>query len=281
MATVVEGRRLAKELRSEARAAAEKLEGGPPCLAAVIVGEDASSQIYVRDKRRAFERAGMASRLIQLPADTSESELLGRVHELNRDPTVTGVLVQLPLPEHIDATRVAATVSPAKDVDGLHPENVGKLVAGAPGLYPCTPLGCLAILDRYEVPIEGARAVVIGRSEIVGKPLALLLLHRHATVTLCHSRTRDLPEMVGEADILVAAMGKPGFVKGAWIKPGAAVIDVGMNRIAPRRVVGDVEFDAACERAGLITPVPGGVGVLTIAILLHNTLRAFELQHTP
>ncbi len=281
MATVVDGRRLARELRSEARAAAEKLEGGPPCLAAVIVGEDPGSQIYVRSKRRAFEQAGMESRLIQLPEDTSESELLGRVHELNRDPAVTGILVQLPLPEHIDATRVAATVSPAKDVDGFHPENVGKLVAGAPGLYPCTPLGCLAILDRYEVPIEGARAVVIGRSQIVGKPLALLLLHRHATVTLCHSRTRDLPEIVGEADILVAAIGKPGFVKGAWIKLGAAVIDVGVNRVAPKRVVGDVEFEAACERAGLITPVPGGVGVLTIAMLLHNTLRAFELQHTP
>jgi methylenetetrahydrofolate dehydrogenase (NADP+)/methenyltetrahydrofolate cyclohydrolase len=158
---------------------------------------------------------------------------------------------------------------------------VGKLVAGAPGLVPCTPVGCLAILDRYEVPIEGARAVVLGRSQIVGKPVALLLLHRHATVTLCHSRTRDLPEIVGEADILVAAIGKPGFVKGAWIKPGAAVLDVGMNRIAPKKVVGDVEFDAACERAGLITPVPGGVGVLTVAMLLHNTLRAFELQHTP
>ena len=281
MATIVDGRGLAKELRAAARGAVEKLEEGPPCLAAVIVGEDPNSQIYVRNKRRAFERAGMESRVIELPGITSESELLGRVHELNRDPSVTGILVQQPLPEHIDPGVIAATVSPLKDVDGLHPENVGKLVSGEPGLTPCTPLGCLEILDRYQVPIEGARAVVLGRSQIVGKPVALLLLHRHATVTLCHSRTRDLPKIVGEADILVAAIGKPGFVKGDWIKRGAAVIDVGVNRVAPRKVVGDVEFDAACERAGVITPVPGGVGVLTVAMLLHNTLRAFELQHAP
>lgn len=278
MATVVDGRKLSRELRAEIRERVSGLRGARPCLATVLVGEDPASQIYVRSKQRGCEEVGLESRMVQLPAETTEAALLDCVQGLNEDPKIHGILVQLPLPDHIDAARVASAVLPDKDVDGLHPESVGRLVKNTPGLYPCTPLGCIEILDRYEVPIEGAHAVVVGRSEIVGKPVALLLLHRHATVTLCHSRTRDLPHLIREADILVAAIGRPRFVEGGWIKPGAAVLDVGVNRIAPKKVIGDVDFEGARERAGLITPVPGGVGVLTITMLLRNTLRAYELQ---
>ena len=278
MATIVDGKRLSDELRAETREQVLKLEEGPPCLAAVLAGDDPASRTYVRSKRRACKKAGIESRLLELESDTSQAQLLEQVERLNADPGVHGILVQLPLPPGIDPAVIASAVVPEKDVDGFHPENVGRLTAGEPALYPATPVGCIEILDRYGIEIEGQRAAVLGRSSLVGRPVALLLLHRHATVTICHSRTRDLPEVVREADILVAAIGKPELVRGDWIKPGAAVIDVGFNRLAEQRVVGDVEFEGASEQAGLITPVPGGVGPLTIAMLLRNTLRAYELQ---
>ena len=280
MTQIVDGKKLAEELRVEVRARAAGLAGGPPCLAAVLVGEDPASRIYLRNKRRACANTGLRSIQIDLPADTTEARLLEEVDRLNADTGVHGILVQLPLPEGIDAYRVIEAIDPQKDVDGLTPTNVGRLVAQRPGLYPNTPLGVLEILDRYGVPIEGSSAVVVGRSEIVGKPTALLLLHRHATVTICHSRTRDLPDRVAAADILVAAVGRPRMIRGEWIKPGAAVIDVGINRV-DGKLVGDVDFEGARGRAGVLTPVPGGVGLLTVAMVLRNTVRAFELQHGP
>ena len=277
MTTVVDGKKLGAEIRAEIAARVEALTGGTPCLATVMVGEDPASITYVRGKHRACKRAGMASIDLKLPEDTSEAALLDHVAKLNADASVHGMLVQLPLPDAIDPKKVAEAVDPAKDVDGLHPFNVGKLVANEPGLRPGTPRGCVEILERHGVPIEGARAVVLGRSEIVGKPLALMLLHRNATVTVCHSRTRDLPQVVREADILIAAVGQPRMVKGDWIKPGAAILDVGTTHV-DGKLVGDVDFDAAAQQAGLITPVPGGVGPLTIAMVLQNTLDAFEQQ---
>lgn len=277
MTTVVDGKKLAAEIRAEIAARVEALPRGTPCLATVQVGEVPESTIYVRHKHRAAKRAGMNSIDLKLPEQTTQDELLEHVAKLNADASVHGMLVQLPLPAAIDPGRVAEAVAPEKDVDGLHPFNVGKLVANQPGLRPGTPRGCIEILERNGVQIEGARAVVIGRSEIVGKPVALMLLHRHATVTLCHSRTRDLPGVTREADIVVAAVGQPRMIRGDWIKAGAAVIDVGTNSV-DGKLVGDVDFEAAAERAGLITPVPGGVGPLTIAMVLQNTLEAFALQ---
>lgn len=277
MTQVVDGKKLAQEIRAEIRERIEKLDRGRPKLAAVCVGEDPASKIYVRNKVRACEQTGLDSLHLELPEDISEAGLVAVVERLNDDATVHGILVQLPLPAAIRPAAVAAAIHPDKDVDGLHPENAGKLLAGQPAHYPCTPLGCLEILDRYGVEIEGARAIVLGRSEIVGKPVALLLLHRHATVTLCHSRTRNLPAVAREADILIAAVGRPRMVEGSWVKPGAAVIDVGINRVEGK-LVGDVDFEAASQQARVITPVPGGVGPLTITMLLRNTLRAFETQ---
>lgn len=277
MAQVVDGKKLAEEIRAEIRERIEKLDRGAPRLAAVRVGDDPGSKIYVRNKRRACADTGLDSIELHLSADSSEQELLGQVERLNQDPAVHGILVQLPLPDSISAAHVAAAILPEKDVDGLHPQNAGKLLAAQPALYPCTPLGCLEILDRHGIQIEGARSVVLGRSEIVGKPVALLLLHRHATVTLCHSRTRDLPAVVREADIVIAAVGRPRMVQGDWLKPDAAIIDVGINHV-DGKLVGDVDFEGALARAGLITPVPGGVGPLTIAMLLRNTLQAFQTQ---
>ncbi|MCE2391656.1 MAG: bifunctional 5,10-methylenetetrahydrofolate dehydrogenase/5,10-methenyltetrahydrofolate cyclohydrolase [Proteobacteria bacterium] len=277
MTTVVDGRQLATQHRAKVREQVLELDGGPPRLVAVLVGEDPASQIYVRNKQRAAGKAGIDSESIQLPADTDPAELLDRIAALNQDPGTHGILVQLPLPPQIDPGAVAAAVHPDKDVDCLNPANSGLLVRNQARLRPCTPSGCLHILDAHGVEIEGARAVIVGRSEIVGKPLALMLLHRHATVTLCHSRTRDLAGVAREADILVAAVGVPELVQGDWVRPGAAVIDVGMNRLEGG-LVGDVAFEPASERAGLITPVPGGVGPLTIAMLIENTLEAFRLQ---
>ena len=277
MTTVVSGRKLAEEIRTSVRERALALEGGPACLATVIVGDDPASRIYVRNKGKAASECGLASRQVELPAEISQSELIQEVELLNRAPEVHGILVQLPLPEWINPAVVAASVQPDKDVDGLHPTNAGLLLKNEPCLVPCTPLGCLFVLDRHSIPIEGAEAVVIGRSEIVGKPVSLLLLHRHATVTLCHSRTRDLGSVVRRADIVIAAVGVPKLVKADWIKPGAAVIDVGMNRL-DGKLVGDADFDAVNGVAGLLTPVPGGVGLLTVAMVLRNTLTAFEFQ---
>jgi len=244
----------------------------------VLVGEDPASQIYVRNKTAQTHEAGMASFEHRLPAGTSEAELLALIQALNRDDRVDGILVQLPLPASIDAARVLEAVDPAKDVDGFHPLNVGRLAAGLDAPVPCTPFGCLMLLKDALGDLAGSEAVVIGRSAIVGKPMAALLLRESCTVTIAHSRTRDLPAVARRGDILVAAVGKPAMVRGDWIKPGATVIDVGINRISlpdgKSRLIGDVAFDEAVAVAGAITPVPGGVGPMTIACLLHNTLAA-------
>ena len=252
--------------------------GRAPGLATVLVGEDPASAVYIRSKNRATAEAGMASFAHNLTDTTGEAELLELVGRLNADPAVDGILVQLPLPPQIDSTKVIAAIDPAKDVDGFHPLNAGRLLSGLDSLVPCTPLGCLHLLKAELGDLAGLEAIVIGRSNIVGKPMALLLLNEHATVTIAHSRTRDLPDVVRRADIVVAAVGRPEMVRGDWIKPGAVVIDVGINRLptddGKGRLVGDVAFAEAAERAAAITPVPGGVGPMTIAMLLRNTLVA-------
>jgi methylenetetrahydrofolate dehydrogenase (NADP+)/methenyltetrahydrofolate cyclohydrolase len=247
-----------------------------PGLAVVLVGEDPASQVYVRNKDRAAAEAGFEVRTLRLPAAASQADVLGTVSRLGADPAVHGILVQLPLPRGLDAGLVVRAIDPRKDVDGLTPANVAALWQGEAGLFPCTPLGCMELLRRSGAPVAGARAVVIGRSQLVGKPLAALLLAAHATVTLAHSRTRDLDAVCREADVLVAAVGRPELVRGSWIKPGAVVIDVGINRLADGRLVGDVATAEAAERAAAITPVPGGVGPMTIAMLLANTAEAAE-----
>lgn len=274
-AKIIDGKAIAQRVREEVRqeVAALRESGIAPGLATVLVGDDPASAIYVRNKKKACLDAGMASFGHELPASTTEADLLRLVDELNARPDVHGILVQLPLPAGIDAERVIARIAPAKDVDGLHPVSRGLLVAGAPGLRPCTPVGVMRLLDEAGCDPRGQNAVVVGRSLLVGKPVALLLLERHATVTVCHSRTRDLAAEVARADILVAAIGKPRFIRGEWIKPGAVVIDVGTNRTA-EGLIGDVDFAAAAERASHITPVPGGVGPMTIAMLLKNTAQA-------
>jgi methylenetetrahydrofolate dehydrogenase (NADP+)/methenyltetrahydrofolate cyclohydrolase len=256
----------------------EKRTGRAPGLATVLVGEDPASAVYVRMKGKATAEAGMVSFAHDLPETITEAELLALVDELNGDEAVDGILVQLPLPKQVDAARVIAAIDPAKDVDGFHPMNVGRLAAGLDALVPCTPLGCLHLLKSELGSLAGLDAVVIGRSNIVGKPMAALLVGESATVTIAHSKSRDLPGIVRRADIVVAAVGRPEMVRGDWLKPGATVIDVGINRIATDdgtgRLVGDVAFDEAVEVAGAITPVPGGVGPMTIAMLLRNTLVA-------
>jgi len=252
--------------------------GTTPGLAVVLVGDDPASQVYVRSKTRACEEVGVTHFDHRLPATTAQAELEALIDRLNADPRVHGVLVQLPLPTGLDSQAVLRRLDPRKDVDGLLPENIGRLWNGEPRFVPCTPLGVMRLLREAGTPIAGSHAVVIGRSQLVGKPVAALLLNENATVTLCHSRTQDLAAIVATADIVVAALGKPQRIPGAWIKPGAAVIDVGINRLADGRLVGDVDFDSAVTRAAVITPVPGGVGPLTIAMLLANTLRAAELQ---
>jgi methylenetetrahydrofolate dehydrogenase (NADP+)/methenyltetrahydrofolate cyclohydrolase len=277
-ALVIDGTAVAAKVRAEvaARAAVLRGKGVTPRLAVVLVGEDPASQVYVKSKTRAAVEAGVEPVDHRLAASTSEAELVALVRRLNEDREVDGILVQLPLPKHIDTDRVIRAIDPAKDVDGLHPTSLGLLAQGQPGFVPCTPRGCMRLLAEVGVALEGARAVVIGRSVLVGKPMALLLANANATVTLCHSRTRDLPGEVGRADVVVAAIGKPAFVKGAWVKPGAAVIDVGINRLEDKKLVGDVEYLPALERAGAITPVPKGVGPMTIACLLENTVDACE-----
>lgn len=280
-AKIIDGKAAAAEVRARvAGIAAEfaRTTGRQPGLATVLVGEDPASAVYVRSKGKATSEAGMASFSHKLPDTTSETDLLGLVDQLNRDDDVDGILVQLPLPQQIDASRVIAAIDPAKDVDGFHPMNAGRLATGLEALVPCTPYGCLYLLKQELGSIAGKEAVVIGRSNIVGKPMALLLIGESATVTVAHSRTRDLPDVVRRADIVVAAVGRPEMVKGDWIKPGATVIDVGINRVptedSKSRLVGDVDFAGASERAGAITPVPGGVGPMTIAMLLRNTVVA-------
>jgi methylenetetrahydrofolate dehydrogenase (NADP+) / methenyltetrahydrofolate cyclohydrolase len=278
-ARIIDGKAAAAALRANVAAQVAKFRvatGRAPGLAVVLVGEDPASAVYVRNKGKATIEAGMESFEHKLAADTSEGELLDLIERLNADPRVDGILVQLPLPGHIDANKVLTSVDPDKDVDGFHPVNAGRLAIGLEGFVPCTPLGCLKLLRAELGDLSGKQAVVIGRSNIVGKPMALLLLEAHCTVTIAHSRTRDLAEVVRRADIVVAAVGRPQMVKGQWLKPGAAVIDVGINRIAGEggnsHLVGDVDFASASQVAGAITPVPGGVGPMTIACLIRNTL---------
>jgi len=276
-AKLIEGTRIAQQLQARLR---ERLArslapaGLVPGLAVVLVGENPASKIYVSRKVKACGEVGIRSSLIELPDSTSESQLLDHIARLNADSAVHGILVQLPLPKQISVAKVQHAIRPDKDVDGFHPQNVGALVTGEPSLQPCTPLGCLKLLEEESIAIEGKHAVIVGRSNIVGKPMALLLLQRSATVTVCHSKTRDLAAMTRQADILVAAVGIPRLITGAMLKSGAAVLDVGINRLPDGKLCGDVDFDSAKEVAGLITPVPGGVGPMTIAMLLHNTVLA-------
>ncbi|MEM1430579.1 MAG: bifunctional methylenetetrahydrofolate dehydrogenase/methenyltetrahydrofolate cyclohydrolase FolD [Pseudomonadota bacterium] len=278
----IDGKAFAATVRARVAEHVSRLQSGhgiTPGLAVVLVGEDPASQVYVRNKGKQTKEAGMASFEYRMPVDTSEAELLSLVQRLNDDPQVHGILVQLPLPSHLDSDLVINTIAPAKDVDGFHVSNVGLLATGQKAMVPCTPLGCLMLLRDHLGDLSGREAVVVGRSNIVGKPMAQLLLRDSCTVTIAHSRTHDLPETCRRADILVAAVGRPKMIPGDWIKPGATVIDVGINRVDPgdggkSRLVGDVDFDSAAAVAGAITPVPGGVGPMTIACLLANTVTA-------
>lgn len=281
-ASILDGRAIAADLRKDIKqrvAARTAKIGRAPGLAVIQVGHNPASEVYVRNKRKACAEVGMVSVSHDLPAHTSEQELLGLIDQLNADPGVDGMLVQLPLPPHISPQTVIERIHPDKDVDGFHPYNIGRLALRIPVLRPCTPRGVMALLDKTRLPLHGAHAVVVGASNHVGRPMALELLLAGCTVTLCHRFTRDLPGQVQAADIVVVAVGKPGLVKGAWIREGAVVIDVGINREADGTLVGDVEFEPAKERAAWITPVPGGVGPMTVATLLLNTLEAAEQLH--
>jgi methylenetetrahydrofolate dehydrogenase (NADP+)/methenyltetrahydrofolate cyclohydrolase len=275
-AQILDGKSLAAQLRAGVKQKVAHLaqRGIRPGLAVILAGEDPASRVYVRNKVRACEETGVRSSLFEYPSSVSEGELLSRIDELNGDPALHGILVQLPLPGQVDALRVLDAVSPAKDIDGFHDVNLGALLAGKPGLVPCTPAGVMRLLEHAAVPLAGRRAVVIGRSNIVGKPLALLLLRKDATVTICHSKTGDLENVAKQADILVAAIGRAKLVSAAMVKPGACVVDVGVNRLADGTLAGDVDFHAAKNVAGWITPVPGGVGPMTIAMLLENCVYA-------
>lgn len=278
-ARLIDGKAAAAALRASVANEVARFRvatGRAPGLAVVLVGEDPASAVYVRSKGKATTEAGMLSFEHKLPAEISEGKLIDLIEELNTDPAVDGILVQLPLPAHIDPNQIITAIDPDKDVDGFHPVNAGRLAIGLPGFIPCTPLGCLKLIKSELGDLKGKDAVVIGRSNIVGKPMASLLLAEHCTVTIAHSRTRDLPEVVRRADIVVAAVGRPGMVQGDWLKPGAIVIDVGINRVAGEggnsHLTGDVDFASASQVAGAITPVPGGVGPMTIACLIRNTL---------
>ena len=278
MAQLIDGKAIAAEITEEMRLRAQALreKGIVPGLAVILAGNDPASEIYVRNKRRACKRAGIESRMIRLDQNVSREEILREIHALNQDPAVHAVLVQLPLPGHLDETEILSAVLPEKDADGFHPLNAGRLLTGEKGVLPCTPAGCMDLLRRTGISLSGAEAVVIGRSNIVGKPMALLLLRENCTVTLCHSRTKNLAEHVRRADVVICAVGRPGLVTGEMIKPGATVIDVGINRLADGRVVGDADFESVSAVAGAITPVPGGVGPMTIAMLMKNAILAAE-----
>jgi methylenetetrahydrofolate dehydrogenase (NADP+)/methenyltetrahydrofolate cyclohydrolase len=285
-ARIIDGKSIAAELRGRIAQATASLTAAhkvTPCIAVVLVGDDPASTVYVRSKAKAVAEAGMRTFDRKLPAATNEAELRAVIAELNADRAVSGILVQLPLPPQIDAHRIISSIDPAKDVDGFHPINVGRLASGLPALVPCTPLGCVMLAKTVHASLAGFDAVVVGRSNIVGKPVAQLLLAENCTVTIAHSKTRDLPAVCRRADLLVAAIGRPETVRGDWIKPGATVIDVGINRVAGEagkpKLVGDVAYDEAAAVAGAITPVPGGVGPMTIACLLLNTLRATCAQN--
>jgi methylenetetrahydrofolate dehydrogenase (NADP+)/methenyltetrahydrofolate cyclohydrolase len=275
-ATIIDGKAIAAKIRGEiaSEAAALKAKGVVPGLAVVLVGEDPASKVYVSMKEKACADVGIFSDEYKLPAQTGEAELLALIDKLNHDPKIDGILVQLPLPKHINTEKVLEAISPLKDADGFHPYNVGRLVIGKPLFQPCTPYGVMVMLKESGVELSGKEVVVVGRSNIVGKPVAFMCLQQNATVTLCHSRTRDLAAKVAQADVVIAAVGVPEMIKGAWIKEGAVVIDVGVNRVADKKLVGDVVYAAAAERASAITPVPGGVGPMTITMLLFNTLES-------
>jgi methylenetetrahydrofolate dehydrogenase (NADP+)/methenyltetrahydrofolate cyclohydrolase len=280
-ARLIDGKAIALTLREGIRTRVTALKAAGkrvPGLAVVIVGEDPASQIYVRNKHQATEAAGMRSVMKVLPATATQAEVLAVVHELNADPAIDGILVQLPVPKQIDSKAVIDAISVEKDVDGFNPENLGLLAQRTPRLRPCTPYGCMKMLEYSGIDPKGMDAVVLGQSNIVGRPAALELLMRGATITVCHSQTKDLIGHVKRADIVVAGIGKPEFVKGDWLKPGAVVLDVGINRLPSGKVVGDVEFASAKDRAGWITPVPGGVGPMTIAMLIQNTLEAYQFR---
>ena len=274
MAELIDGKAIAVELRGQISTDVENLisVGVTPGLAVVLVGEDPASRVYVSMKEKACAAAGIYSVEHKLPAETAQTQLLQLIESLNNDEKIDGILVQLPLPEHIDEAEVLETISPAKDVDGFHPYNVGRLLTGNPVFQPCTPYGIMKMLEHTGVELKGKDVVIVGRSNIVGKPVALMCLAEHATVTICHSRTVDLPQKVAAADIVIAAVGRPEMIKGDWIKKGAIVIDVGVNRVGEKKLVGDVDFAAASVNAAAITPVPGGVGPMTITMLLYNTL---------
>ncbi|MCB9708581.1 MAG: bifunctional methylenetetrahydrofolate dehydrogenase/methenyltetrahydrofolate cyclohydrolase FolD [Myxococcales bacterium] len=280
-AHIIDGKTLARDVRADLALAAERFSeqhGRKPGLDVVLIGDNPASQVYVRNKEVAARHTGFRGNVHRWSAQVSEEEVLRIVGELNNDKLVDGILVQLPLPAHLDAARILRMLDPLKDVDGLHPLNVGLLMRGELGLRPCTPQGCMALLDSLGCDLTGKQALVVGRSNLVGKPVALMLLERHATVSIAHSRTRNLSEHVSRADVVIAAVGIAEMIKGAWIKPGAIVLDVGINRDAQGRLVGDVEFDEAKMRAAFITPVPGGVGPMTIAMLLANTLKAAQAR---
>lgn len=281
MAQIIDGKQISAAVKAEVakEVAALKEKGIQVGLAVVIVGNNPASRVYVNNKKKACAVCGIESYEYALPEDTTESELLALVEQLNRDPRVNGILVQLPVPSQIDDHRIIAAIAPEKDVDAFTEGNVGKIMIGEYNLLPCTPAGCLDLIDSTGVSIEGKNCVVIGRSNIVGKPMAMLLLHRNGTVTICHSRTKNLREICSQADILVAAVGKAGFVTADMVKEGAVVIDVGMNRNAEGKLCGDVDFEAVEKKAGYITPVPGGVGPMTIATLMRNTLTAAKVQN--
>jgi methylenetetrahydrofolate dehydrogenase (NADP+)/methenyltetrahydrofolate cyclohydrolase len=277
MGLIIDGKAVAKEVQKQIKDDVDGLErrwGMAPGLAVVLVGDDPASHIYVRNKEKACKEVGIKSFEHLLPATITERDLLALVHQLNKDKRVHGILVQLPLPAHIRAERILEAVSPNKDIDGFHPVNQGLLALGADGFKPCTPMGIMKLLESVRCDPKGRNAVVVGRSNIVGKPVAQMLLGKHATVTICHSRTASLRDEVGRADILIVAIGKAGLVRGDWVKPGAVVIDVGVNRSPSGKLCGDVEFDTAKDRASAISPVPGGVGPMTICMLLYNTLKA-------
>jgi methylenetetrahydrofolate dehydrogenase (NADP+)/methenyltetrahydrofolate cyclohydrolase len=276
-AQIIDGKKISEAIQAEIAKEVERLKkerGITPGLAAILVGENEASKIYVRNKETACKKAGMFAEQHNLPAGVTEEELLHLIYTLNHDPHIHSILVQLPLPKQIEEQKILEALLPEKDVDGFHPINMGNLLIGRPTVAPCTPLGIIKILEAIDCKIEGKDAVVLGRSNIVGKPTALLLMQRHATVTVCHTRTQNLADKIGRADILVAAIGRAQAVKGDWIKKGAVVIDVGINRQPNGKLTGDVEFETAKERAAFITPVPGGVGPMTIAMLLWNTLQA-------
>jgi len=286
MGQIIDGKKVAQEIREELKQEIAKLKkrGIKPGLAAVLVGENPASKVYVSMKAKACEETGIYSKKVHLPAETPQEELIQIIDGLNRDERIHGILVQLPLPDHLDQRAVLEKVDPAKDVDGFHPVNLGKLLIAKyweelPTFVPCTPAGVIKLIESTGAKIEGAQAVVVGRSVIVGKPVAMLLMAKQATVSMCHSRTRDLPAVTKTADILVVAAGKPKLITADMIKPGAVVIDVGVNRIGEKQIVGDVDFESAKDVAGYITPVPGGVGPMTIAMLLSNTVKAAKMQH--